>query len=195
MVTLLYVVTVLTAWGQRISNEAVLLINLSPEAEEMLGRFAMLLNPLSIALMVGTLVIIGWRRDRLRLGIACAGGYLIAILAAETLKRVLPRPDLAVLTNPIVGDTNSFPSGTAVITTSFVIGLVIVSAPPWRLWIALIGGAVAVSFMVAAFCANWHRIPDLLAGIALSFGVMGVAWWAGSGAPAAPGSPAVPSNH
>lgn len=181
MLLAIYLFTVLTVMGQRLTNAMVLLIELTPDQEERLSQLLLYLTPGAVLVMAAIIGCIGWRRGRLRLGICLGLGLIAGLAAAEILKKVLPRPDLASLTNPIVGSGDSLPSGTAVICTSFVIGLTLISAPRWRPWIAWVGGIIAVMIMAAAFLADWHRIPDLLAGASLSVAVMVSAWWAGGG--------------
>ena len=181
MLLAIYLFTVLTPMGQRLTNATVLLIEVSPEQEARLSQLLLYLTPGVVLVMAAVIGCIGWRRGRLRMGISLGAGLVVGLACAEILKAVLPRPDLATLTNAIVGEGDSLPSGTAVICTSFVIGLTLISAPRWRPLIAWAGGAIAVVIMLAAFLADWHRIPDLLAGAALSVGVMVTAWWVGGG--------------
>ena len=181
MLLAIYLITVLTPMGQRLTNATVLLIEVSPDQEARLSQLLSYLTPGIVLVMALTIAVIGWRRGYPRMGICLGAGLIAGLILAEILKRVLPRPDLATLTNSIVGERDSLPSGTAVICTSFVIALALVSAPRWRPWVAWVGGLIALLVMLAAFLADWHRIPDLLAGASLSVAVMVCAWWAGGG--------------
>lgn len=181
MVLCLYLVTVLTVFGQRVTNASVLIIEVGDDQEARLSQLLLYLTPGVVLAMALLIAAIGWRRGRLRMGICLGLGVCAALGLAELLKGVLPRPDLAVITNPMVGVSDSLPSGTAVICTSIVIGLTLIAASRWRPWIAWIGGALAALVMIAAFLADWHRLPDLAAGCCLAVGVMVCAWWIGGG--------------
>lgn len=181
MLLAIYLFTVLTPEGQLLTNATLLLIEVSPAQEARLSQLLLYLTPGVVLLMA---LVIGWlgrHRGRLRLGICLGLGLIVGLALAEVLKIVLPRPDLATLTNPLVGEGDSLPSGTAVICVSFVLGLTLISSSRWRPWIAWVGGMIAVLIMLAAFLADWHRIPDLVAGAFLAGGVMVSAWWLGGG--------------
>lgn len=114
----------------------------------------------TLPMVGGVVVLIALARGRPRLAIAGGGVIAGAVFTSETLKRLLPRPELIEIAN---AGHNSFPSGHATIAMS--IGLALVMAvPPRRRGLAALAAAVfAVSFGMAAVVAGWHRPSDVLA--------------------------------
>jgi membrane-associated phospholipid phosphatase len=170
-----YVVGVLGETAQRIENLALLGAAIRSESDR--GQSVGALSPISVATFAFALVgvvIVGFVRRRPGLGVLAATVMLIAVLAAELLKDVLPRPSL--VTGPVWLLRNSFPSGTVAVATATAVGALIVSPDRLR-WAVLVACCVGVAIVAQATqVAGWHRLSDVLGSALLvvavgSFGV------------------------
>lgn len=179
-VVILYCAAVLTPWGQNLDD--VVFIERKEESAASITAFKNLLPSINVATIALCLIAVGivaTRRRIRRVGLVMAASFLGAVLTAETMKRILPRPELSSLETIIKGGgENSFPSGHTTIAVAAVMTLIVISAPRWRVRIVLLGGIFAAAIAVGVLAAGWHRPSDALGGIALALGwqCFAVAW-------------------
>ncbi|HEU5204909.1 MAG TPA: phosphatase PAP2 family protein [Candidatus Limnocylindrales bacterium] len=154
-----YVIAVLTETGQRVENTALLGAAIRSEAER--GRSADALSPVSLAtfgLAVFLVVTAGFARRRSGLGLVAGAVMVVAVVAAELLKDVLPRP--AHIDGPVWLLRNSFPSGTVAVVAATGVGALLVSPDRLR-WAVLVVGGVALAIAAQSTqIAGWHRLSD-----------------------------------
>jgi len=171
-----YVVAVLTETGQRIENTALLGAAIRSEAER--GQSAEALSPVSLVTFGFAVFLVtaaGFARRREGLGLLAAAVMVIAVLAAEVLKDVLPRP--AHIDGPIWLLRNSFPSGTVAVVAAMSVGAMLVSPDRLR-WAVLVIGTVALAIAAQSTqIAGWHRLSDAVGSglLVASVGAFGVA--------------------
>ena len=114
-------------------------------------------------------VVVGLVRRRARLALLAGGAFFAAVLSAELLKAVLPRPsygtELAILASK---EYDTYPSGHATIATGFVLALVMVNNNRWRPLVALLGVLWSSAVATGVVAAGWHRPSDAIGGIALA---------------------------
>lgn len=179
-VVALYCAAVLTPWGQNLDD--VVFIERMEDSPTSTIAFKTLLpyiNVATIALFLIAVGVIATRRHIRVVGLVMAASFLGAVLTAEVMKRVLPRPELSGLEDLIKGGgQNSFPSGHTTIAVAAVMTLIVISAPRWKPRIVLFGGILAATIAVGVLAAGWHRPSDALGGIALALGwqCFTVAW-------------------
>lgn len=171
-----YVVFIQTSHGQRFMDWA--LIGNAELAHARVRRASRLLEHLSgplVALLVVAVLVIGLLRRRFRTALLAAAGFVVAVIAAEVLKRLLPRPLLdATWEQDLIDKTiNTFPSGHVTIVTSFVLALVLVSSRRARGVIAAVGSVLVLGVGIGVVIAGWHRPGDSLGGALLGALVLG----------------------
>ncbi|MEZ5116142.1 MAG: phosphatase PAP2 family protein [Candidatus Nanopelagicales bacterium] len=177
-----YGVLVWTSWGQRGDDEAWVSRGAIDHPDLLVDRD--LLGVVTVAGLVVTLVLlaaVGLARRTPRRALVAAAGFAGAVVTAEVLRRVLPRPGLDDVWADVLGEKafNTFPSGHATIATASALALVLVSAPAWRRWVGLAGIAWASLVGIATVASGWHRPSDALGGVLLAgLWLSGVAaWW------------------
>ena len=154
-----YVVAVLTETGQRVENTALLGAAIRSEAER--GQSADALSPVSLATFAFAVVLVtaaGFARRREGLGLLAGAVMVIAVVAAELLKDVLPRP--AHIDGPIWLLRNSFPSGTVAVVAATGVGAMLVSPDRLRWAVLVIGSAALAVAAQSTQIAGWHRLSD-----------------------------------
>lgn len=172
-----YALMVLSPVGQALGDEAYLgrLVE-DPHRRAEIGRLLSLIGRGTLVAMALVLVAVGGLRRRWDVGAVAAGGFAVAVVTAEVLKRALPPGELTPLESRLKFDgANSYPSGHATIATSFVLALVLVSAVRWRPWVALIGAGWVSVVSTGTLAAGWHRPPDAIGGVALATACLGLA--------------------
>ncbi|QWF79475.1 phosphatase PAP2 family protein [Amycolatopsis sp. CA-230715] len=127
----------------------------------------------AMAAVVAVIIAIGLVRRRPALAIAGA----VTVAATAGLDRVLvrwvlTRPQLVV--DPM-NNENSFPSGHVAMSTSALLGLLIVVPVAWRGCTALLGSALVVGIAEMTMTVGWHRLSDTVGGNLLALGVACVA--------------------
>jgi len=156
-----YVVAVLTEAGQRVENTALLGAAIRSEAER--GQSADALSPVSLATFAFAVLLVtvaGFARRREGLGLLAGAVMVIAVVAAELLKDVLPRP--AHIDGPIWLLRNSFPSGTVAVVAAMGVGALLVSPDRLR-WAVLVVGSAALAIAAQSTqIAGWHRLSDAI---------------------------------
>ncbi len=168
----LYVVFVLTVWGQTLDGRAYGARWASPirlgERRERILRT--IVTPASLLVMTAGYAGASLLRRRWRL----AGAVVVAIggsvVTAEFLKWALPRP-----IHPGIGGFAypSLPSGHATIGMSLALGLVMVAPQRWRWIFAVAATLIAAFFGVGVVLIGWHRPSDVFTSYCVS-----LAWFA-----------------
>jgi hypothetical protein len=159
-----WVVLVGTTPGQRIENTALLGAEFRTSAERELGLERLsVISTTMFGIAVVVVFIVALARRRAALGAVVAGTMVVAVLAAELLKELLPRPEL--VSGPGWLLRNSFPSGTAAVASAVAVGLLLV-APSRLRWAALPAGAIYAAVIGEATQATgWHRLSDVIGSV------------------------------
>ncbi len=166
----LYIFAVLTLWGQQLDNSWALAWQEQESTATSITGVLHIINPLTLVGMLVVIVLVGASRGELRLGIIATVGMAGAVLTAELMKTLLPRPDLAPETNALIGSVESLPSGHVTIVMAFTLALYAVSAPCCRRTVLIVGIIVTTIIGTSVILAGWHRPSDVLAGVLLAIG-------------------------
>lgn len=127
----------------------------------------------TMAAVVAVIVVIGLVRRRPALAIA--GAVTVGVTAGldrVLVRWVFTRPEL--VTDPM-NDENSFPSGHVAMSTSALLGLLIVVPVAWRGCTALLGSVLVVGVAEMTMTVGWHRLSDTIGGNLLALGIACVA--------------------
>ena len=174
-----YVVLVLTRIGQAIGDSAYLSrLGEGRFLREFEKAFPTLVDVRVVVLVGVALLVIGALRRRFLLGLAMSLGYAGAMLSAEVLKRILPRPDLAPAFESLLGAKdamNSFPSGHTTMATATSLGVMMLVSVRARPWVAIGGMAFTTAMATSVVSAGWHRPSDAIGGVGLALCWMGCA--------------------
>lgn len=169
----IYVVFVLTVWGQTLDGRAYGARWASPirlgERRERILRT--IVTPTSLAVMTAGYAGVSLLRGRWRLALGAVVAIGGSVVTAELLKAVLPRP-----IHPGIGGFpyGSLPSGHATIGMSLALGLVMVAPQRWRWIFAVAATLIAALFGTGVVLIGWHRPSDVFAAYCVS-----LAWFAG----------------
>lgn len=163
----LYGLFVGTETGQRLENSALQASTLRDI--EVRADSLTYLSGVSVATFVGAMAVIAliaMLRRRPGLGVLAVATMGVAVLLAEVLKVLLPRPEL--VEGPVWILRNSFPSGTATVAASVAMGALLV-APDRIRWLVLpLAAGLTAIVGQATQVTGWHRASDALGGIALT---------------------------
>jgi hypothetical protein len=170
----LYVVFIRLAWGQRLDD----LATEGRKATDLTARRAVTsamrastVPVLLVVTLVGAVQSVRSRRWRAGIGIALA--VLATAASARLLKGVLPRPDL--LAHSFMGPDNSFPSGHSAVAAAVALGAVTLATSATRRTVsAMAAGWLSLQTM-AVLGSGWHRVSDVVAGLALGVATVGAA--------------------
>ncbi|GAA1695780.1 hypothetical protein GCM10009808_11260 [Microbacterium sediminicola] len=173
-----YIVAVLTPWGQDWENAAIAGSGqvLPWEATDVDDDLD-LIQTWSLAIAILIVGVIGLSRRQVRTAFAGMGVIVVGVLLSEALKRfVLWRPDLAAAA--FDSGHNSFPSGHTTIAMTLIVAMIIVVPFRWRglamiivmTWAGFIGAFTVI--------VHWHRLSDTLAAdmLALCLGSLASLW-------------------
>ncbi|WP_405098134.1 phosphatase PAP2 family protein [Micromonospora sp. NBC_01412] len=122
-------------------------------------------SPVLLAVLLGSVLLVGLARRRLVAGVVGVGMVLGAVAVAGMAKTVLPRPEFQIESSTT---HNSFPSGHVTTATALLLAFMLV-LPGWaRRWL-VVPGALGVSVVASAtMIAGWHRFSDTLGGVLLA---------------------------
>ena len=173
-----YIVAVLTPWGQHWENSALTGSDrASPEEQAQALDALAAIQVWSLAAALAAIAVIGllWRQARttviaLAVVLAGAGG-------TEALKRwILPRPDLVEAPVDLV--QNSFPSGHTAIAMTTMVAVFLVVPYRWRGWAMFVVMTWATSIGQYTVTAHWHRLSDTVGAdlIAVILGSVAAYW-------------------
>ncbi|MGH9026648.1 MAG: phosphatase PAP2 family protein, partial [Acidimicrobiia bacterium] len=154
-----YLVAVQTTAGQQADNDALEGRAADrPRVQEATGDLLQTISVASIALIGGVCMVVAlFRRHPL---VALGAGVVIlgANVTTQVLKEVLPRPDL--VSDDVLGQHNSYPSGHTTVAISLAVAAVIVVPGAWRGLVALIGTGYAALVGAGVVTAGWHYPAD-----------------------------------
>ncbi|RLP88464.1 phosphatase PAP2 family protein [Micromonospora sp. BL4] len=121
-------------------------------------------SPMLLAVLLGTVLLVGVLCRRLLAGVVGVGMVLLAVVVAGAVKSVLPRADFQIVSS---STHNSFPSGHVAAATALLLAFMLV-LPRWaRRWLAVPGAAGVSVIASATMIAGWHRFSDALGGVLL----------------------------
>ena len=167
-----YVVLVGTGWGHQLDDDTFL--GRGAMSQQVVRVDAALLLGISNGTIVAAtvvLLLISVVRRRALVGVLTVAGFFMAVAGAEILKDFVFQwralvPDDAELNAYF--DGNTYPSGHATIATAFLLSLLLLSPPRWRLWLTAVAGAGSSVFAAGVVFAGWHRASDALGALAWS---------------------------
>ncbi|HVV76104.1 MAG TPA: phosphatase PAP2 family protein [Mycobacteriales bacterium] len=169
-----YLLMVRTHLGQRFDNAA--LIGSQRQSTSSRVHDYFFLERIHAATFAAVLLVIagiGLIRRRPRLGIAIAGGALLAVAGTDLAKYdILTRPYLVA--TDAIRKNNTFPSGHTATAIACALALVVISPPAARGLVAILAGSY--SWVVAADVqtAGWHRPSDAIGAAFLAFATIAV---------------------
>jgi membrane-associated phospholipid phosphatase len=166
-----YFIFVSTPWGHQFDDDAFFgRKTLSRKIISLDSEILGLVNNASLLLAAVVLLVITVVRRCTFVGVIAVAGFGCAVVGAEVLKNVLPWqaqvPEDALLESDL--QSNNYPSGHATIAASFALGLLLVSSPRWRPWLAIAGGCISAIFTTGVLFVGWHRPSDALGALAWS---------------------------
>ncbi|MBE2320907.1 phosphatase PAP2 family protein [Solirubrobacter sp. CPCC 204708] len=171
-----------TTTGQRIENAALRGADQATEAARIAASDELSwITMSSFALISVVLVAAAWWRAGLRAAVGVGTVLAGSTVITETLKRVLPRPELISVTGNYTH--NSFPSGHTTVAMSALFALLIVVPHRWRGIAVAVGSAYAVAIGAQTVTAKWHRLSDTVGAdlVALAVACFVLAWLARGG--------------
>lgn len=166
-----YVVFVLTPWGQRFDDLVLLGRSYEPRRLIKIEKHALeRINLISVGLALVAIMVQGLVRGARRTGLVVLAAFSAAMVGAEVLKRVLPRPDLANDVEALLPDMefDTYPSGHAAIASSMALALVLLVRRRYRPIAAVAGGLYVAFIVTGVVTAGWHRPSDALGGVLLA---------------------------
>lgn len=170
----------LTAWGQTWDDSALLEARLLPEAVwDTCDSLLRIIRIPSIVVVLAACIAIAAARRQLLTGFVAVMSFGAAIVAAEAIKFITPRPDLVPDLTFLVDNAgaNTFPSGHATIATALGMGLILVASPRWRPWVAAAVFVFTSLMACSTVIAGWHRPSDAIGGMAFATAWMALGGW------------------
>jgi membrane-associated phospholipid phosphatase len=171
LVVVSYMALIWTDWGHRLDDAAYIGRHiLSSRLIELAAAMLMKVTFETIIGAGGVLFLIALLRRSMSTGLVTVAGFSAALIGAEILKQLLPWRVLVPEDAALGADMQfgTFPSGHATVATTFGLGLLLVSPPRWRPWLAAAAGALSALFAVSVLFAGWHRASDALGALAWS---------------------------
>ena len=174
LLLLLYWLAVRTEWGQRAGNAALSgRFNQPPQFGA--GSLDLLetISIVSLAVVGGTLCLVGLVRGGWPLGIGVGVTILGANVTTQVLKRLIfTRPHLLDEAGAAISH-NSLPSGHATVAMTIAVATMMIAPPRYRFRVTCVTGIYAALVGAATVSAGWHRPSDVIAATLVS-----VAWGA-----------------
>lgn len=161
----------LTPWGQEWDDSALLEARLLPEAVwDTCDTLLRVIRIPSILAVTAACLAIALVRQQVLTGIVVVVAMGAAVVSAEAIKFLTPRPDLAPTFTLMVDNAgaNTFPSGHATIAAALCLGTILVAAPRWRSWLSTVGFVLIGVVGCSTVIAGWHRPSDAIGGIAFA---------------------------
>ena len=173
-----YIVAVLTPWGQQWENAALTGSGrASPEERAQALDSLAAIQIWSLCVALAAIAVIGLLRRQLQTTAVALAVVVGGAALAEVLKRwLLPRPDLVAAPLDIV--QNSFPSGHTAIAMTTMVAVFLVVPYRWRGWAMFVVMTWATSIGQYTVTAHWHRLSDTVGAdlLALILGSMAAYW-------------------
>lgn len=178
LLILVYIIAVLTPWGQRWENAALTGSGRASPDEQAKALDALAAIQIwSLAVALAGIAVIGLLRRQILTTIVALAVVLGGAGGAEVLKRwVLPRPELFAA--PVDLIQNSFPSGHTAIAMTTMVAVFLVVPYRWRGWAMFIVMTWATSIGQYTVTAHWHRLSDTVGAdlMALILGSVAAYW-------------------
>ena len=173
-----YIVAVLTPWGQHWENSALTGSDrASPEEQTQALDALAAIQIWSLAAALAAIAVIGVLRRQARTTVVALAVVLAGAGGTEALKRwILPRPDLVGAPVDLV--QNSFPSGHTAIAMTTMVAVFLVVPYRWRGWAMFVVMTWATSIGQYTVTAHWHRLSDTVGAdlIAVILGSVAAYW-------------------
>lgn len=173
-----YIVAVLTPWGQHWENSALTGSDrASPEEQAQALDALAAIQIWSLAAALAAIAVIGLLRRQARTTVIALAVVLAGAGGTEALKRwILPRPDLVGARVDLV--QNSFPSGHTAIAMTTMVAVFLVVPYRWRGWAMFVVMTWATSIGQYTVTAHWHRLSDTVGAdlIAVVLGSIAAFW-------------------
>jgi PAP2 superfamily len=167
-----YLLMVRTTLGQRFDNAALFgAVEQSPSSRLHDIFFLERINAISFAIVLITIVALGFARRRRILGIAVALAALISVNGTDLLKDVvLTRPYLVA--DDAFRSANTFPSGHTATAIGCAFALVVLAPPAVRGLVAILAGSYSWAVAADVQTAGWHRPSDAIGAAFVCFAVI-----------------------
>lgn len=179
----IWILLVNTRIGQQLDDRALIARGILPkDFVRAIDDFLAFSTPLFAAFFCAILLVLGWRTQRIRMGIAMTLSFGITEVVGETLKYVEERRILDPNLYAALGNKtfNSFPSGTTALAAGFVLGLIALSTQQFLKLSFRLGLLFIQLVAIFVVLAGWHRPSDALGGIALAVFFACIGLWLGN---------------
>lgn len=164
LLLVLYLLAVRTEWGQRAGNAALAgRFNQPPALIEGSVDLLETISIISLALVGGSLCLVGLIRGGWPLGIGVGVMILGANVTTQVLKRVVLTRPLMVDQGELASVGNSLPSGHTTVAMTIAVAAMVIAPPRLRPWLGGLTGTYAALVGAATVSAGWHRPSDVIA--------------------------------
>jgi len=159
---LIYVLAVLTPTGQAVDNDAMTALSMLSAESGWAYVLLALISPVSLLAGTGLVGWCGYRRGGWRAAAVVTAVALGTALAAQILKLVLVRPELAYTAS------NSLPSGHVAAVAGLAVAASMASHRAWRPMAVALGAVAVTATGLATITLTWHRPSDVVASLLLA---------------------------
>ena len=174
-----YLVMVRTPFGQALGDSAYLARLGGGSVLRVMDKALLASMDIRFLTLAGLgLLVFGVLRRRTWLGMGVCLALAFAMVIAELLKRILPRPDLAPEFEALMkakDGLNTYPSGHVTFAAGLALGIVILVPTRARPWVSVLGMLLTAMVATAVVVAGWHRPSDAIGGIGLALACLATA--------------------
>ncbi len=171
-VVVCYLLFVRTAAGHRFDNAAYLGSKEAASTDRNgIAHLLELINASTFAVALLGLVAIGAIRHRIVAAITVAVAAGVAVVGTDAVRLAGPARPFLTATDRIV-PSRTFPSGHTAAAVAGALALMVVCAPRWRGWVAVVAGGYAAATAAQVQLALWHRPSDTFGGALLAFALV-----------------------